>query len=97
MNKFCKIALSELLGLKLSNCSIEKRLVPVVDYLDRHRVALRKYVYPECFSAIMGHVWECLLQVCGCVCVCVCVSGQWLAPGRLAGWQVSKGVCAVIK
>ncbi len=67
MNKFCKMALSELLGLKLSDCSIEKRLVPVVDYLERHRVALRKYIYPDCFSAIMEHVWECLLQVCTCM------------------------------
>lgn len=63
MNKFCKIALSELLGLKLINCQIENRLFPVVDYLERHRVALQKYVYPDCFSAIMEHVWENLLQV----------------------------------
>lgn len=65
MNKFCKVALSELLGLRLSDdYSIDKRLFPLVDYLGRHRVALQKYVYPECFTAIMEHVWECLLQVC---------------------------------
>lgn len=63
MNKFCKMALSELLGLKLNDCAIDKRLFPVVDYLERHRVALQKYVYPDCFSAIMEHVWEGLLQV----------------------------------
>lgn len=63
MNKFCRVALYELLGLRLNDCPIEKRLQPVVDYLDRHRVALQKYVYPECFSAIMENVWECLLQV----------------------------------
>lgn len=57
------MALSELLGLKLSDCLIEKRLFPVVDYLQRHRVALQKYVYPDCFCAIMEHVWESLLQV----------------------------------
>lgn len=77
MNKFCKMALFELLGLRLE-CSIEKRLFPVVDYLERHRVALKKYVYPECFCAIMEHVWECLLQV-RCLCVClyvyVCIIG----------------------
>ena len=63
MNKFCKMALSELLGLKLGDCLIGKRLFPVVDYLERHRVALQKYIYPECFCAIMEHVWERLLQV----------------------------------
>ena len=63
MNKFCKVALSELLGLRLADCPIEKRLEPLMDYLERHRVALQKYVYPDCFSAIMEHVWECLLQV----------------------------------
>jgi hypothetical protein len=74
MNQFCKVALDELLGLKLSNCLIEKRLFPVVDYLQRHRVALQKYVYPDCFCAIMEHVWESLLQVsltvwcAGCMC-----------------------------
>ena len=62
MNKFCKYALSELLRLKLGDCPIEKRLVPMVDYLDRHRMALQKYVYPDCFSAIMKFMWECLLQ-----------------------------------
>ena len=65
MNNFCKIALSELLSLKLHNCGIEKRLFPVVDYLERHRRALRKYIYPECFRDIMEHIWECLLQVKG--------------------------------
>lgn len=65
MNNFCKIALCELLSLKLSDCAIEKRLFPVVDYLERHRRALHKYIYPECFKDIMEHVWECLLQVKG--------------------------------
>ena len=63
MNKFCKRALSELLGLKLGSCPIEKRLKPVVDYLDRHRVALHKYVYPECYKQIMENLWDYLLQV----------------------------------
>ena len=78
MNKFCKMALFELLGLRLE-CSIEKRLFPVVDYLKRHRVALKKYVYPECFCAIMENVWECLLQVSVCVFVYVRVCIIWCA------------------
>ena len=63
MNKFCKVALGELLGLRLGECAIEKRLFPVVDYLERHRLALQKYVYRLGFCAIMEHVWEGLLQV----------------------------------
>ncbi len=69
MNKFFKPALSLLLDLRLAACRIEKRLNPLVTFLDRHRTALRKYVYPECFDTIMKYLWECIVQVSVCVCV----------------------------
>ena len=66
MNKFFKPALSLLLELKLGECSIEKRLCPLVTFLSRHRHALQKYIYPDCFSRIMQFLWEYILQVSGC-------------------------------
>lgn len=63
MNKFFKPALSLLLELKLGDCSIEKRLYPLITFLARHRSALQKYIYPECFSTVMQYMWSCILQV----------------------------------
>ena len=63
MNKFFKPALSLLLELKLEDCSIQKRLCPLITFLARHRSALQKYIYPECFSTVMQHMWGYILQV----------------------------------
>ena len=63
MNKFFKPALSLLLELKLEDCSIQKRLCPLITFLARHRSALQKYIYPECFSTVMQYMWGYILQV----------------------------------
>ena len=63
MNKFFKPALSLLLELKLEECSIEKRLYPLTTFLTRHRSALQKYIYPECFATTMKYMWDYILQV----------------------------------
>ena len=65
MNKFFKPALSLLLELKLGECSIEKRLYPLTTFLTRHRSALQKYIYPECFATTMKFMWDYILQVGG--------------------------------
>ncbi len=84
MNKFCKRALSELLGLRLSTVSIKKRLEPIVDYLSRHRVALKKYIYPSCYKDVMENLWDCLLQV------CVCKRGEEVGKRRGSGEEERK-------
>ena len=63
MNKFFKPALSLLLELKLGECGIERRLHPLITFLTRHRSALQKYIYPECFHTLMNYLWNCILQV----------------------------------
>jgi len=63
MNKFFKPALSLLLELKLGECSIEKRLYPLTTFLTRHRSALQKYIYPECFATTMKFMLDYILQV----------------------------------
>jgi hypothetical protein len=62
MNKFFRPALSLLLDLKLGECSIEKRLYPLITFLARHRSALQKYIYPECFNTTMEFMWDCIIQ-----------------------------------
>ena len=71
MNKFFKPALSLLLDLRLKDCKIDKRLYPLITFLSRHRNALRKYIYPECFNTIMQYLWECIIQVAVCLSVCL--------------------------
>lgn len=63
MNKFFRPALSLLLELKLGECSIERRLHPLITFLTRHRSALQKYIYPKCFHSLMNYLWSCILQV----------------------------------
>ena len=63
MNNFFRPALSQLLELKLGDCTIEKRLSPLVTFLDRHRYALQKYIYPDCYSKVMEYLWGYILQV----------------------------------
>ena len=64
MNKFFKPALSLLLELKLGECGIERRLHPLITFLTRHRSALQKYIYPECFHTLMNYLWNYIVQVC---------------------------------
>lgn len=64
MNKFFKPALSLLLELRLGESGIERRLHPLITFLTRHRSALQKYVYPECFHTLMNYLWGFILQVC---------------------------------
>ena len=66
MNKFFKPALSLLLDLKLIDYPIDKRLLPLLTFLERHRLALQKYLYPECFSVAMEYLWGYILQVSLC-------------------------------
>ena len=63
MNKFFKPALSLLLDLKLIDYPIDKRLLPLLTFLERHRLALKKYLYPECFNVAMEYLWGYILQV----------------------------------
>lgn len=63
MNTFFKPALSLLLELNLGDTGIERRLHPLVTFLTRHRAALRKYIYPECFTTLMNYLWSYILQV----------------------------------
>ena len=63
MNNFFGPALSLLMDLKLRDCSIEKRLRPLMTFLKRHRTALQKYIYKECFDTIMEYLWEYILKV----------------------------------
>lgn len=62
MNMFFKPALSLLLELKLIDYPIDKRLLPLLTFLERHRLALQKYLYPACFSVTMEYLWEYILQ-----------------------------------
>ena len=63
MNTFFKPALSLLLELNLGDTGIERRLHPLITFLTRHRAALRKYIYPECFATLMNYLWSYILQV----------------------------------
>ena len=63
LNKFFKPALSLLLELKLVNYPLDKRLLPLITFLERHRLALKKYLYPASFNTTMELLWECILQV----------------------------------
>ena len=63
MNTFFKPALSLLLELNLGEAGIERRLHPLITFLTRHRSALRKYIYPKCFHALMNYLWGYILQV----------------------------------
>ncbi|CAI8010058.1 hypothetical protein GBAR_LOCUS6673 [Geodia barretti] len=62
MNTFFKPALSLLLELNLGDTGIERRLHPLITFLTRHRAALRKYIYPECFATLMNYLWSYILQ-----------------------------------
>lgn len=63
MNKFFKPALSLLLELKLGDCSIERRLDPIITFLKRHFKALEKYLYFDCFKQLMNYLWTFVLEV----------------------------------
>lgn len=63
MNNFFKPALSLLLELKLVDYPLDKRLLPLVTFLERHRLALAKYLYPATFIVTMELLWGCILQV----------------------------------
>ena len=63
MNTFFKPALSLLLELNLGDTGIERRLHPLITFLTRHRAALRKYIYTECFAMLMNYLWSYILQV----------------------------------
>ena len=106
MNKFFKPALSLLLELRLGDCSIDKRLRPLVTFLGRHRTALKRYIYPECFSKIILLLWKHILQVCVCawvwvctcracvrVCVRACVCERWVCPAGPGGGGSEAAVC----
>ena len=86
MNQFIRPAISVLLGLKLTNGTVEKRFAPLLSFVGRHCVAFEKYLYPQGFGDVLLCLWNLLVKVC-------CLSAHVLrgVPMSSGGVPMSSG------